>query len=87
MFAEKNTKRVIALIIAVVTLLFMLSSFLFIIEHSEHQCTGNDCPICAVITQCVNNLKQIGMGTSTVSSLLTTIVIVTYVLKLHDCLC
>ncbi len=46
--------------IAIVAVLFvMLFSTAYISHHTEHNCTGEDCPVCAVIAQCTNNLRSI----------------------------
>ena len=40
----------------------MLFSAPFIAIEADHDCTGEDCPICACIAQCENTLHQIGDG-------------------------
>lgn len=42
------------------TVFVLLFSELYISHHIDHDCTGEDCPICAEISQCINNLKTIG---------------------------
>ena len=42
-------KRILTAVLAALVLAVMLSSSLFIIEHADHDCTGEDCPICRTI--------------------------------------
>ena len=39
-------------------------SLLFIVNGTHHDCTGEDCPVCACIHQAEQTLKQIGAGSS-----------------------
>lgn len=41
--------RIISIIIAVAMAIGLISVTFFIIENSEHQCTGSDCQICAQV--------------------------------------
>ena len=52
-------KRVMAAVLAALILVVMLSSSLFIIEHADHDCTGEDCPICEQIYLCTQTLKTL----------------------------
>jgi len=42
----------------------MLFSTLFIAAEADHDCKGEDCPICACIQQCENSIRQIGNGSA-----------------------
>ncbi len=55
-----NKKRLAALILAVLVLLALMTSLFVIIHEADHDCTGEDCPICAVIAVCRNTLKLLG---------------------------
>ena len=61
MHIMKN-KRIAAGIMAFLMLFIMLFSASFIAIEADHDCTGEDCPICACIAQCENTLHQIGDG-------------------------
>ena len=41
-------------------LVIVLFSASFIAAEADHDCSGDDCPICACIQQCENTLRQIG---------------------------
>lgn len=57
-----NVKRIAAGIMGLVMLIIVLFSAFFIAAEADHDCTGEDCPICACIAQCENTLHQIGDG-------------------------
>ena len=60
MLQKTNSKRITAWIALVAVLFVMLFSVLYISQHADHECTGADCPVCAVMEQCSNNIKNIG---------------------------
>ena len=60
MMQSKSKNRIIAFVVMVAMVSVMLFSTLYLGEHVNHDCTGEDCPICAMMVQCSNNLKQIG---------------------------
>lgn len=55
-------KRILTAVVAVLVLVVMLSSSLFIIEHADHDCTGEDCPICQQIYLCTQTLKTLSLA-------------------------
>ena len=61
----KKVYRGLALAAAILLLLAMLFSELFIICESDHDCIGDDCPICAEIAICDTFLRQIVLITVT----------------------
>ncbi len=71
---EKRT-RMAALIMACIIVLFIFASVFFIAHEADHDCTGEDCPVCALIMQCENNLKQIGSGEAAVVTAVATALI------------
>ncbi len=50
--------RKISGIMAVAILTAMLLSAFFITAHADHDCSGEDCPICACIQQCASLLRS-----------------------------
>lgn len=60
MMQNKGKNRIIAIIMIVAVVSVMLFSTVYLEEQVNHDCTGEDCPICAMMIQCSNNLKQIG---------------------------
>ena len=49
--------RIIAAAAVAAVLAIMLFSAFFIAEHVEHDCTGEDCPICACMQLCEGLLR------------------------------
>ena len=55
-------RRIVAAILGLLILVVMLSSSLFIIEHADHDCVGEDCPICEQICFCERMLKTLSLA-------------------------
>lgn len=51
-----------AILICMAFLFVMLTSFFYIAKEENHNCTGEDCPVCACIHQAGQNLKNLGTG-------------------------
>ena len=56
--SKKN--RIVAILLAVTVLFVMLFSVCYIAAEANHDCTGEDCPICCQISLCENTLKSLG---------------------------
>ncbi len=56
---QKNINRITAWVVCFATILVMLFSMIFLVEHIDHNCTGNKCSTCMLMEQCQNNLKAI----------------------------
>lgn len=54
-----NKKRFIAIIFASILFFVMLLSTVYIVAESEHDCTGDNCPVCSQILQCETALNTI----------------------------
>ena len=55
-------------------LVVVLFSAFYIVAETDHDCTGDDCPICACIQQCENILNQIGDGAAAQISVVAPVV-------------
>lgn len=55
-------KRSIAIVLCVCTLSAIILSLFCIIEKTNHNCSGEHCPICAQIQEVKNTLKQLLTG-------------------------
>lgn len=62
-----NSKRIVAGIMGILMLVCMLFSAFYIAAEIDHDCTGDDCPICVCIQQCVKILDQVADGAVQVS--------------------
>ena len=60
-----NTKRKRALSVTVCILFLFITfaSLFYIIEEVNHNCTGEDCPVCANIHQAEQTLRNLSTGT------------------------
>lgn len=57
---DQKARRITACIMIVMVLFIMLFSECFIASHADHDCSGEDCPICACIHQCESMLRGFG---------------------------
>ena len=60
----EKKKRIAALFLAVTVLFVMLYSALFIAAEADHDCVGENCPICYQINVCQNTLKNLSLAVS-----------------------
>lgn len=60
---RSKSQRNVAILLGIVILLALLLSAFCIVAEIDHDCTGENCPICACIQQCENNIRQMGDGT------------------------
>lgn len=61
MFTKKQRTHSILICFAFISV--TLFTVLFIVKESNHNCTGEDCPICLSIQHAEQTLTQIGAGT------------------------
>ena len=52
-------KKNMAAVLAVLVLVIMLFSVIYVATESNHQCEGSDCPICHQISICEHVLKTL----------------------------
>lgn len=55
-------KKSLALLSAVFILVVLLFSFLFILVEADHDCHGDDCPICKIVAIAQNVVRGIAAG-------------------------
>lgn len=55
-------KRIISLVVAVAVFFVMLYSALYIAAEANHDCVGENCPICYQISVCENTLKNLSLA-------------------------
>lgn len=56
----KLTSALAAIVAALFLCAFVTCSALFISMELDHNCEGEDCPVCSVLLQCENSLRQMG---------------------------
>lgn len=85
--AGKRT-RLTAALTALIIMLVIFCSSVFIIEHIDHDCTGSDCAVCMELTQFRSNLHILGTAVSPVSVAAVLIIMVTELtLSVRTALC
>ena len=57
-----DSKRINALLMATIMIVIVLFFSFFIATETHHDCTGEDCPICACVSQCEETIRQVGSG-------------------------
>lgn len=58
----EKKKRGVAILLAATVLLVMLYSALFIAAEADHDCVGENCPICYQIDVCHNMLENFSLA-------------------------
>ncbi len=56
--------RITAGFMGLMMLVIVLFSAFYIAAETDHDCSGEDCPVCACIQQCESTLRDIGDGIS-----------------------
>lgn len=67
--AERCLASVLLCILIALTL---VAPAIFIAAEANHHCSGEGCPICHEIVQCIHAEEQIGTGAGAVASLVAT---------------
>lgn len=62
MLRRVNSNKIIAGVMGIMMLLVVLVSASYVAVESGHDCTGEECPICACINQCESTLREVGGG-------------------------
>ncbi len=70
---------------AVMMLLMMLFSSFFLAAHADHDCTGEDCPICVCMHQCENIIRGAGNGIAAMSAVIVPVLLSVLLLSLGVC--
>ncbi len=68
-------KKSSAIIIGLILLFIVLFSSFYTAAETNHDCTGEDCPVCASIQHYERTLKQVGSGITAVSSAIIPLII------------
>ncbi len=61
-YRDCRFKRMPAIIMGILLSAIVLFSAFYIAAEAEHDCSGEDCPICVCIQQCERTLQQIAAG-------------------------
>ncbi len=78
-----RAKRITAGIIALIMLVVMLLASQFIVTHIHHDCSGEDCPVCACMHQCESVLRTIGSGMSGNTAIAVPVLLIFIIISLQ----
>ena len=62
-----NRNRITAIVLCVFFIFSILFSVSFILREAEHDCVGENCPICYQISVCENTLKNLSLAVCAVA--------------------
>lgn len=83
-----NKNRIVSFIVVLLFSLVIFGSGLFIIFHADHNCTGEDCPVCTEIAECYGALHTIGTANADVSLLVpafvSALILARVIIKTHS---
>ena len=65
-----KTRRITAMVFAAIVLLSMIFSLFIIVSEADHDCTGEDCPVCLCIRLCSDVLNRFRKKTVPVARIL-----------------
>lgn len=57
-------QKIVSLLLAAAVIIVVLCSSFYIAVEADHDCTGEDCPICTVVQQCENTVRLMSDGTA-----------------------
>lgn len=76
---NSNTSKVLRIaagIMGLLMLVIVLFSASYIAAEADHECCGDDCPICACIQQCENTLHGFSDGIAVQSSAIAPVILI-----------
>jgi hypothetical protein len=56
---QVKKKPIISVLMLLVLVFSLFLSEYYVISHVQHDCTGDDCPICIQIDRCLNTLQSL----------------------------
>lgn len=71
-----KASKITAGIMGLMMLVIVLFSAFYIAVEVNHDCTGEECPVCACIQQCENTLRGVGGGLAIQSSVIIPVLLV-----------
>lgn len=60
--AQGKRNKIIAIFFIILLVLIMFFATIFVVEEIDHDCDGENCPICYQISVCENIIKVLGNG-------------------------
>ena len=58
----KTKRRIISALLILLIFFVLFASYYFILHETRHDCSGEDCPVCALVAICRNTLRSFSIG-------------------------
>ena len=58
----KTRRRIISALLILLIFFVLFASYYFILHETRHDCSGEDCPVCALVAICRNTLRSFSIG-------------------------
>ena len=52
-------KKMLTALMTVILVMSVFVSLVYVIEEADHECSGNDCPVCMTLSICRRNIQGI----------------------------
>lgn len=66
----KTKRRLFPVLLVFLVVFILIASYYFILHETRHDCTGEECPVCALIAVCRNTLKSFSSALFLIASYL-----------------
>lgn len=76
-----KSQRIAATILSIAILVVVLFSSFYLAAEENHDCTGEDCPICVCIQQYENNIRQ--MVNEEITNVLANLLVMFFLLPIY----
>lgn len=77
-----NRRSVLAIVLCVCLIMVISFSYLYIFTHSNHHCTGNECPVCEQIHIAEHMIEQIKSAIINLAVLISAVFFVCHLVKM-----
>lgn len=83
----KQHVRIVSVLLCIVMAFAIVLSAAYIIEFTDHECTGDDCEICYHITICEQTLKKLAIGISVFARIIAMRIVSALIPALYYAVC
>jgi hypothetical protein len=81
---QTKNKPIISILILLALVFSLFLSEYYVISHIQHNCTGDDCPICIQIDRCLNTLQSLTHGSAAPQTISVALIFVFSTLALAE---
>lgn len=58
----KTKRRLFSALLVLLIVFVLVASYYFILHETRHDCSGEECPVCALVAICRNTLRSFSIG-------------------------